>query len=257
MTSTAEDTFRPLFKNDIIQTTDQWRERTLQRLGTISGQWTAWVEKDNIPKTPGPRPRAPTKPSTETVMTLLKEQERQRIFNARTQAEPRLKLEEVPLPNDLIIWQMYEDAYAIYQDQIKDYEYKDKLVRETFPEENKKVFPALLKCISSASVQDLKRSEQGSAFFAEHDAYNFFKLAIAEHAHLPATISAAAVTRAKEQLEGLRQKSEDTITEHVNEFRRRLEVLQQAKGSDADAGYADYELRDLLLRSLYPPTWTP
>ena len=190
-------------------------------------------------------------------MTLLKEQERQRIFNARTQAEPRLKLEEVPLPNDLIIWQMYEDAYAIYQDQIKDYEYKDKLVRETFPEENKKVFPALLKCISSASVQDLKRSEQGGAFFAEHDAYNFFKLAIAEHAHLPATISAAAVTRAKEQLEGLRQKSEDTITEHVNEFRRRLEVLQQAKGSDADAGYADYELRDLLLRSLYPPTWTP
>ena len=140
MTSTADDTFRPLFKNDIIQTTDQWRERTLQRLGTISGQWTAWVERDNIPKPPGPRPRAPTKPSTETVMTLLKEQERKKIFNARTQAEPRLKLEDVPLPNDLIIWQVYEDDYAIYQDQIKDYEYKDKLVRETFPEENKRSF---------------------------------------------------------------------------------------------------------------------
>ena len=68
----------------------------------------------------------------------------------------------------------------------------------------------------------------GDKYFEEHDAYNFLKLAIQEHAHLPATISAAAVTRAKEQLEGLRQKSEDTITENVNEFRRRLEVLQQA-----------------------------
>ena len=65
------------------------------------------------------------------------------------------------------------------------------------------------------------------------------------------------MTRAKGQLEGLRQKSEDTITEHVNEFRRRLEVLQQAKGGDKDAGYADYELRDLLVRSLYSPMWTP
>ena len=152
---------------------------------------------------------------------------------------------------------MYEEAYAAYQDAIKAYEYQDKLARETFPEENKKVFPALIKCISFASVQDLKRSPEGAAFFADHDAYNFFKLAIAEHAYLPTTISAAAVSRAKEQLESLRQKSEDTITEHVNEFRRRLEVLQQAKGSAADAGYADYELRDLLIRSLYSPMWTP
>ena len=152
---------------------------------------------------------------------------------------------------------MYEDAMANYQDELKRYEYKDKLWRETFPEENKKVFPLLIQCISTASVQDLKRSPEGTTFFNEHDAYNFFKLAIKEHAHLPSTISAAAVTRAKEQLESLRQKSEDTITEHVNEFRRRLEVLQQAKGSEAYAGYADYELRDLLLRSLYAPLWTP
>ena len=257
MTSNADDTFRTLFKNDIHQTTDQWRERTLQRLGATSGQWTAWVERDNIPKPPGPRPRAPTKPSSDSLMTLIKAQHREKIFTFRVQYEPQLTLEEVPLPNDLEIWQMYEEAYAAYQDAIKAYEYQDKLARETFPEENKKVFPALIKCISFASVQDLKRSPEGAAFFADHDAYNFFKLAIAEHAYLPTTISAAAVSRAKEQLENLRQKSEDTITEHVNEFRRRLEVLQQAKGSAADAGYADYELRDLLIRSLYSPMWTP
>ena len=257
MTSLPDESFRKLFKNDVHQTTEQWRERTLQRLGTISGLWTAWVEKDKIPTSPGPRPRAPTKPSSDSLMALLKEQERQRLFNLRILAEPDLTLDEVPLPNDLDIWNIYEDALAVYQDQLKAYEYQEKLVRETFPEENKKVFPALIQCISTASVQDLKRSDQGSSFFADHDAYNFFKLAIREHAHLPDTISAAAVTRAKEQLEGLRQKSEDTITEHVNEFRRRLEVLQQAKGSAPDAGYADYELRDLLVRSLYSPAWTP
>ena len=257
MTTTPEESFRKLFKNDVLQTTEQWRERTLQKLGTVSGQWTAWVEKDKIPISSGMRPRAPTKPSTDSLMTLLKEQERQRIFNIRTATEPDLTLDDVPLPNDLEMWNAYEEAMAIHQDQVKLYEYQEKLSRETFPEENRKVFPALLQCISTASVQDLRRSTEGGKFFDEHDAYNFFKLAIKEHAYLPDTISAAAVSRAKEQLETLRQKSEDTITEHVNEFRRRLEVLQQAKGSTADAGYSDYELRDLLVRSLYPPMWTP
>ena len=252
MTSNDE-AFRKLFKNDILQTTDQWRERTLQRLGTISGQWTAWVERDKIPTSPGPRPRAPTKPSSDALMTLMKAQQREKTFNTRKVTEKSLTLELVPLPNDLEIWSMYEDAMATYQDELKHYEYQEKLSRETFPEENRKVFPALIQCISTASVQDLKRSEAGRKFFDDHDAYNFFKLAIEEHAYLPTAISAAAVTRAKEQLEGLRQKSEDTITEHVNEFRRRLEVLQQAKGSGVDVGYADYELRDLLIRSLYPP----
>ena len=190
-------------------------------------------------------------------MTLLKQKEREQAFNIRRITEPDLTLDKVKLPNDLEIWAMYEDAAAIYQDQLKAYEYQDKLARETFPEENKKVFPALIQCISTASVQDLRLSVEGGKYFEEHDAYNFFKLAIKEHAHLPDTISAAAVTRAKEQLEGLRQKSEDTIAEHANEFRRRLEVLQQAKGTTTDAGYADYELRDLLVRSLYSPMWTP
>ena len=42
--------FRRLSKNDLLQTTEQWRERTLQRLGEVSGEWTAWVEQDNIPQ---------------------------------------------------------------------------------------------------------------------------------------------------------------------------------------------------------------
>ena len=257
MTSTPEESFRKLFKNDVCQTTDQWRERTLQRLGEVSGQWTAWVEKDTIPVSPGPRPRPPVKPNTDTVMALLKEQERQRIFNQRQLTESTLTIDNVPAPNDLEIWTLYEGMNATYREQLRVYEYQDKLAREVFPEENRKVFPSLIKCISTASVQDLKRSTLGEAYFNAHDAYNFFKLAIQEHAHVPATISAAAVTRAKEQLEGLRQKSEDTITEHVNEFRRLHEVLIQAKGPGSTDPYADYELRDLLIRSLYPPLWTP
>ena len=257
MTSTPDESFRKLFKNDVCQTTDQWRERTLQRLGEVSGQWTAWVEKDTIPVSPGPRPRPPVKPNTDTVMALLKEQERQSIFNQRQLTESTLTIDNVPAPNDLEIWTLYEGMNATYREQLRVYEYQDKLAREVFPEENRKVFPSLIKCISTASVQDLKRFTLGEAYFNAHDAYNFFKLAIQEHAHVPATISAAAVTRAKEQLEGLRQKSEDTITEHVNEFRRLHEVLIQAKGPGSTDPYADYELRDLLIRSLYPPLWTP
>ena len=115
MTSLPDEAFRKLFKNDVHQTTERWRERTLQRLGTISGQWTAWVEKDKIPTSPGPRPRAPTKPSSDSLMALLKEQERQRLFNLRILGEPDLTLDEVPLPNDLDIWNIYEDALAVYQ----------------------------------------------------------------------------------------------------------------------------------------------
>ena len=110
MSSITDESFRKLFKNDVYQTTDQWRERTLQKLGNVSGQWTAWVERDNIPTSPGPRPRAPTKPSSDTVMALLKEQEREKLFNTRKITEPDLTLDKVKLPNDLEIWSMYEDA---------------------------------------------------------------------------------------------------------------------------------------------------
>lgn len=64
----------------------------------------------------------------------------------------------------------------------------------------------------------------------------FFKLAI-QHEYLPPSISSAAVARAKDEFEKYQQKSEDSITEHINEFRRRYVALLKERG-EAD-----------------PPTW--
>ena len=41
----------------------------------------------------------------------------------------------------------------------------------------------------------------------------------------------------------------------IIEFRRRYEVLLKTRGKDSGVPYADYDLRDLLLKSLYPPAW--
>ena len=63
------------------------------------------------------------------------------------------------------------------------------------------------------------------------------------------------VARAKDDFELLRQRAEHSIIEHVNEFRGRLEVYVKARGPGQVSPYADFDLRDLLLRSLYQPTW--
>ena len=147
-------------------------------------------------------------------------------------------------------------AGETYQREVRDCERQEKLVLETFPNENKKVFSALMNCISEASIQDLKRSPEGAKLFQEGDALGFFNLAIKEHEYLTPTISSAAVARLKDEFEGLRQKSEDSLLEHVNEFRRRLEVLTKARGAGIPPPYADFDLKYLLLRSLYQPTWS-
>ena len=72
---------------------------------------------------------------------------------------------------------------------MKEYEWQAKQAREVLPIENRKVFPALIECISDASVQELKRSAKGAALFGDHDAYGFFKLAIAEHEYLPPAVA--------------------------------------------------------------------
>ena len=126
---------------------------------------------------------------------------------------------------------------------------------ETFPRENKRVFPALISCISDASVQDLKHSTDGALFFDNHDAYNFFKLAIQEHDYLPPSMFSAAISRAKDEFEKMQQKPEDTLTEHIIEFRRRYENVLKIRGADGGTPYADFDLRDLLLKSLYKPVW--
>ena len=261
---TSDPSFRKLSKNDIHQTTEQWKERTLQRLGEISGEWTAWVENDNIPTLPDIRPRAPIEPKTEELMGPFKERIRlkrltdlikQHHLSTSIRLEP--KLEDVPLPSSYEAWEEYEDMKFLYQRDLRDYERREKQVLETFPKENKRVFPALLSCISDVSIHDLKRTPEGSALFHNHDAYGFFKLAIAEHDYLPPSMSSAALSRAKTDFESLQQKSEDTLTEHINEFRRRLEHLIKIRGPDGGSPYMDFDLRDLLLRSLYKPLWGP
>ena len=99
---TPDSSFRKLSKNDIVQTTDQWRERTLQRLGEVSGEWTAWVEKDNIPTLPERRPRPPVEPKTEDLMQHLKDRIRhQRLTDLLRTSPPEgpiPTLTEIPVP---------------------------------------------------------------------------------------------------------------------------------------------------------------
>ena len=251
--------FRKLTKNDIYQTVDQWRERTLHHLGSISGLWTAYVEKDDIPVVPNTRPEPPIKPTSDSLMAAIKQEMRQKQFEEAKRDDPEgmaeVKIDAVPVPSDLEVWREYERSKACYQDELREFQWREKLARETFPDENRKVFSALINCISDSSVQDMKRSIEGADLFNKHDSYNFLKLAIKMHEYLAPGVSSAAVARAKEDFESLRQKAEDTVTEHINEFKRRHEALLRARGAGSESPYADYDLRDLLARSLYTPAW--
>ena len=86
-------------------------------------------------------------------------------------------------------------------------------------------------------MQELKRTIDGARFFEDNDSYAFFKLALQEHEYLPPAISSAAVARARNDFEGLRQKSEDSITDHISEFRRLYESLLKARGPDGGTPY--------------------
>ena len=205
--SSSDETFRRLAKNDIYQTVEQWRERTIMRLGGVSGQWAAWVDTDQIPTAPAVRPQHPVKPNSEGVMTHLKNQLRARRLQELNEKEAKAREDEgkapepktidvIPLPGDYEIWAQYEAAKEQYEHDLEDYKRLRKEALETFPLENRKVFSTLIKCISDASVQDLKRSAEGAEYFTKHDSYKFFKLAIQEHEYLPPSISSAAVARA-------------------------------------------------------------
>ena len=251
--------FRRLSKNDILQTTDQWKERTIQKLGEVSGLWISWAMTNQVPKVPEVAPKPPTKPSSEAIMRSLKARLRKARYDKAASEDSKFaeekKLEDVPEPDDIEVWEEYERIKVKYQKEARDYEGQEKLAVETFPVENKKVFSRLIDCISEASVQELKRTPEGAKFFEDGDSFNFMQLAMREHEYLSPAISSAAVARAKDEFETLRQKSEDTLTEHINEFKRRLQVYLKARGADQPSPYADFDLRDLLLRSLYQPTW--
>ena len=214
---------------------------------------------NQVPKVPEHAPEPPPKTSSETIMRSLKARMRQARYNEAAARDPKFAEEknadDLPLPDDIEVWEEYERLKVKYQKEARDYERQEKMALETFPVVNKKVFSRLIDCISEASVQELKRTKEGAKYFEEGDSFNFMQLAIKEHEYLSPAVSSAAVARAKDDFESLRQRSEDFITEHVNEFKRKLEVYVKARGPDQPFPYADFDLRDLLLRSLYQPTW--
>ena len=258
--SPAAEPIRKLSKNDVFQTTDQWKRKVLQKLGETSGVWASWAREGAAPPLPSVQPKVPVKPSNEPIMTALKKRIRNKEYLEAIAADPKLaetkKVEDFPLPDDERAWEEYGSLKFIYEGQCREYQRQEKLALETFPFENKKVFSALIDCISEASVDELRRTKEGEAIFNASDALGFFNLAIKEHEYLTPVISSAAVARTKDEFEGLRQKSEDSIITHVNEFIRRLDVHIKARGPDAPYPYADFDKKYLLLRSLYQPTWS-
>ena len=259
--SATPEILRRLAKNDIEQTPEQWEEKTLHKLGETSGVWVSYARRKIIPTVPTVTPQPPVKPSSEELMKALKSKMRQAQYRERAEKDPAFAESnseaDFPLPGDYEAWQEYERLKARYQQEARDYERQEKIALETFPNENRKVFSGLIDCISEASVQDLKRSKEGAQFFEDCDSYNFLQLALKEHQYLSPAVMSAAVARAKDDFERHRQSAADTIIEHVNEFRRRLEVFMKARGPGQPVPYADYDLRDQLLKSLYLPTWGP
>ena len=158
--------------------------------------------------------------------------------------DPNAKLEDIPTPSNYDCLVEYNAQKAQFDIEWVEYERKVKLATHTYPDENKKVFATVLDCISEGSIQELKRHPEGEKYFNEHESYNLFKLAVAQHAYLAPAISSAAVARAKEDFEGLRQNAEDSFTDHFNEFRRRYEVLvkkQEAKNLENRMQISTYE----------------
>ena len=136
--------FRRLSKNGIYQTTEQWRERTIMRLGEVSGQWAAWVDTDQVPSVPSVRPQPPINPSSEALMLHLKNELRAQRLRELNEREAKAKaaegkapepktLEGVPLPGDYEIWAQYKNAKDQYEHDLEDYKRLRKEALETFP----------------------------------------------------------------------------------------------------------------------------
>ena len=109
--------------------------------------------------------------------------------------------------------------------------------------------------MSEASVDDLKRTVEGAGAYSSRDAFTFLKLAMEAHDFVPAQISDRACQNAQIRFESYRQPSSATVSEHVNEFKRRLEYYCKLRGDKIEDVYKDYQLKGLLLASLYPEAW--
>ena len=96
--SQTDKAFRKLCKDDIYQTTEQWRERALRRLGEVSGKWATWAEQDSIPQMPARRPIEPVKPSTEELLLPIKQHLQRVHLEVQRLTNPNAKLEDIPMP---------------------------------------------------------------------------------------------------------------------------------------------------------------
>ena len=107
--------FRRLSKNDIYQTTEQWRERTIMRLGEVSGQWAAWVDTDQVPSVPSVRPQPPIKPSSEALMLHLKNELRAQRLRELNEREAKAKAAEGKAPEPKTL----EDVQYLFRETTK------------------------------------------------------------------------------------------------------------------------------------------
>ena len=242
--------FRRLQKNDHEQTTEQWKNNLLKETGAIAPLWTLYARSNQDPKVGLTRPREPLKLSDPDVMAALKQDYREAIALSQGTS-----VDEVPAVSSLVIWNHYQIEKERYDEKSDEYKRKDKEVNEIFPQENRKIFSLLERAMSAASVEDVKRTELGGAAYEQQDALGFLKAAIEAHDYVSPQISDRACQHARASFESYRQPPSATIPEHITEFRLRLEHCCKVRGDKASDIYKDFELKHLLITSLYEPTW--
>ena len=242
--------FRRLQRNDTLQTNDQWKQNLLRETGSLAPLWTACAIAGKAPALDTSRPREPLKPSEPSIM-----EERKREYRTALALHLGVPAEDVPETSPTLVWEKYYIERSAYEDMHEMYKIRFKEVNETFPQENRKVFQMVEKAISEASVDDIKRTEEGAKAYAARDAFQFLQLAMETHDFVPAQISDRACQNAQARFEGYRQPSASSISEHLNEFRRRLDYYCKVRGDRVEEVYKDYQLKGLLLASLHPEAW--
>ena len=192
--------FRRLQRNDTEQTPDQWKQNLLKETGSLASFWTACVLAGKAPSLDGARPREPLKPSEPSIM-----EERKREIRTALAMQLQVAEEAIPETYPSLVWERYAIEKSAYEDRLELYKIRFKEVNETFPHENRKVFQMLEKAMSDASVEDLKRTTEGSVAHASRDAFTFLHLAMEAHDFVPAQISDRACQNAQIRFESYRQ----------------------------------------------------
>ena len=86
---------------------------------------------NQVPKVPEVAPEPPTKPSSEPIMRSLKARMRQAKYNKAASEDAKFaeekKVEDIPLPDDIEVWEEYEREKVKYQKAARNYERQEKL----------------------------------------------------------------------------------------------------------------------------------